>query len=122
MRAILINPFEKKISEVEIQNTLEDLQVAVGDGEKVLITVACELPNGDVIYVDDEGLFKPNNAYFTVDGAHQPFAGIGLVVGSTKTGNSTNARSSIAQITSMVSMLSRVQLIKYLANELREET
>jgi hypothetical protein len=45
------------------------------------LEVAHAWPTGDVLYVDEEGLFKSPHHWFRVEGAHQPFAGNGVVVG-----------------------------------------
>lgn len=44
------------------------------------LELAHQYDNGDVVYVDDEGMFKYHK-FFIVPGAHQPFAGNGVVVG-----------------------------------------
>lgn len=44
---------------------------------------------GDVLYVDEEGLFNNHNdCWIVIRGSWQPFAGAGLVVGSTTSGKS----------------------------------
>ena len=53
---------------------------------------SCEIGNGDIIYVDDEGLLKPLDWFFAVKGGHQPFAGCGLVLGSNAEGETVSAR------------------------------
>ena len=47
------------------------------------IEVAFQWGNGDVLYVDEEGLLKPQEHWFAVpvERPDQPFAGNGLVVG-----------------------------------------
>jgi hypothetical protein len=51
-----------------------------------------EIGDGDVIYVDDEGLLKPMDWFFAIKGGHQPFAGCGLVLGSNEEGETVSAR------------------------------
>ena len=46
------------------------------------------LPNGDSIYVDDEGLLKDSDHWFMLHGYPQPLKGRGLVMGTTSSGNS----------------------------------
>ena len=56
-------------------------------------------PNGDTLYVDDEGLLKPGMRLFGIrrpDG--QPLAGNGLIIGSDKRGNSVDAKSGLVDI------------------------
>jgi hypothetical protein len=50
------------------------------------------IDDGDLIYVDDEGLLKPLDWFFAIKGGHQPFAGSGLVLGSNDGGETVSAR------------------------------
>jgi hypothetical protein len=55
-----------------------DLQVMIGG----LISVACRMDNGDVLFVDDEGLLKRCDHFFRFDlYGPQPLAGNGVLVG-----------------------------------------
>ena len=51
------------------------MQCAIGGP----IQIAAELAGGDILYVDEEGLFK-HRLFFEIDG--QSFPGRGLIVGS----------------------------------------
>jgi hypothetical protein len=75
--AILIDVAAREIREIE--NTgLDALQAAVGGN----IEAAYYWENGDVLFVDEEGLFKPQTNFFRVPMRDdQPFAGNGVVVG-----------------------------------------
>lgn len=75
MRAIIITPSDQAVQEQDINTSLEALQAIVGGD----IECACELPGGDTLYVNENGLFSFRN-YFDI-GAHQPFAGPGVIVG-----------------------------------------
>ena len=62
MRAILIDPFAKEITEVDYD----------GDYKKIYDLIDCKtfdvvnVPSGnDGIYIDDEGLYAPKQAWFT---------------------------------------------------------
>jgi hypothetical protein len=59
---------------------------------------AIPIGNGDVIYMDDEGLLKPLDWFFAVKGAHQPFAGCGLVLGSDGAGETISARIALTEL------------------------
>jgi len=87
MRALIIDPARQTVSEADLDMSLRSLQEAVGGN----IEVAHEFPNGDVLYVNEEGLSRAEDAlegkddperafWFDID-AHQPFAGRGIVVG-----------------------------------------
>lgn len=88
MRSLVIDPSEQSLRERDLGRRLEDLQAAVGGD----IEWAHEFENGDVLYVDEEGLGRAEmafvggteaaRAYFFDVGAHQKFAGKGLIVGA----------------------------------------
>ncbi|MEW6639403.1 MAG: hypothetical protein AB1586_02790 [Pseudomonadota bacterium] len=73
--AILIDPYHRSVKSVEVTRGLESLQGAIGG----CIQLAAEFPHGDILYVDEEGLFK-HRLFFEIDG--QSFPGRGLIVGS----------------------------------------
>jgi hypothetical protein len=106
MRAIQIDSVNRVIKEIQV-NGLEDLQKAVGG----LICWAHELSNGDTLFVDDEGLLKEPENFFFIQGARQPFAGNGVIVGAADIeGDSTAALSSIEGIREIVAFLKRGML------------
>lgn len=94
MKAIKIDVEKQRIYEVDFKD-FNDIQKQIGCD---CFTTAFDLPNGDVCYVDDEGLFKENLKYFTFQGAHQPFAGNGLIVGTGREGKSKNAVSMLIEV------------------------
>jgi hypothetical protein len=71
--------------------------------------------NGDVLYVDEEGLLKPAATFFMIEGHMQPIAGNGAVVGREMTnerGDYTGTAapaSSPGGIASQVRFLTRAQ-------------
>jgi hypothetical protein len=73
--AILIDPYHRSVKSVGVTGTLESLQGAIGG----CIQLAAEFPHEDILYVDEEGLFK-HRLFFEIDG--QSFPGRGLIVGS----------------------------------------
>ncbi len=79
MRAILIDPFTRNISEVETSASLLDMY----DLLQVDCITAVQVGGGHAMILDDEGLLKNKDvqAYFTMKGASQPFAGRGLILG-----------------------------------------
>jgi hypothetical protein len=104
MRAILIDVSAQALTEIEVPDDdaaqLKALQKAVGG----YLEFAVVIENGDVIFVDEEGLLKgPVVKGFAVKGAHQPFAGNGVVVGSDADGNSLPAKVSIETLERLIS-------------------
>lgn len=91
MRAILIDPFTKVVAETDIAPGLSGIRQALGCD----LVTATPLTDGssDVVYLDDEGLFVEGQAWFGLAGHPQPYAGKGLVLGSTgPEGNHGNSR------------------------------
>lgn len=76
MKAYWINSEAMQVVSVPYSG-LADLKRMVGG----YIECAKHWPNGDVLYVDEEGMLK-NYAYgFEIEGGHQPFFGNGVLVG-----------------------------------------
>lgn len=80
-RALFIDSTAGKVTQIEVpfrgHEFLDALYKRIGCD---LIEVATEFPNGDVLYVDEEGLLKEPKHFFDIS-AHQPFAGNGVIVG-----------------------------------------
>jgi hypothetical protein len=101
-RVIHIDAKARTIKETLVA-TLEDMQKLVGG----LICYATTLDNGDEVYCNDEGLFGADEeglldfVRFNHDDAI--FAGSVYVIGhATRAGNSTDAKSSVKEITQLV--------------------
>ena len=79
MKAIKIDVVKKEVYEVNIEDTLEAIYEQI---ESDMFEVALAIrPQGDVVYVDEEGLLKVSKGWFTIQGQPQPLSGHGLVVG-----------------------------------------
>lgn len=61
-RALLVNPFEKTLTEVDHDGELHSIYAALDCASTGIDTVA--LSPVCVMYVDDEGLFKPEQRFF----------------------------------------------------------
>ena len=104
MRAILIDPFERKITEVKIDDDYKSIyKFLSNDLVKVgTFTTGMNWPNHDILYVDDEGLFK-QNMFFDIGRAdNQPLAGMGLIMGGNSAGESKAARTPLVEIQQLV--------------------
>jgi hypothetical protein len=65
-----------------------------------------EFPNGDYLYVNDEGLINGTRDFFDI-GAHSPFAGNGVLVGpADDEGDDTDVQSTCDQICHSVRFMS----------------
>ena len=79
MKAYLINPDSRTISTVECDGSLKEIYALLGVD---LIDVCYPFPHSDdCVYVDDEGLMKPNS-FFRIGRLGTRLAGRGLVMGS----------------------------------------
>lgn len=76
--AIFIDAHNREVTEIEIEPTLGNYyKLIVCD----MVEACCQdlLSNDSFIYVDEEGLFN-SESFFQVKGAHQPYAGNGILL------------------------------------------
>ena len=92
----LIDPAARSIAPWLYNGDWRTIAPAIRIGQSPFTLV--EIGNGDVIYVDDEGLLKPLDWFFAVKGGHQPFAGCGLVLGSNDDGETVSARIALQEL------------------------
>ncbi len=84
MKAILIDPFAREVTEVEYNGNWRQISKLIGCD----LFAPVGLSSGDTIYVDDEGLFKQETAFFMHRHYPQPLAGKGLILGTDGDGES----------------------------------
>ena len=111
MRAIKIDSGLMVLIEIDV-NTLEDMQKAVGG----YIETAHHFPNGDTLFVNEDGVNgnSYSDKFIVVQGAHQPFAGDGLIVGrADENGDTTPAVSLIPDLilNDVISFITTTELI-----------
>jgi hypothetical protein len=99
-RAYHINAEEQTITEIMIpdKGSLEALQKCVGG----YIEPAVRFENEDILYVNEEGLFCSPQFFFIVKGAHQPFAGNGVMIGTDDEGDNQDVQTSLDDIKKQV--------------------
>lgn len=85
MKAYLINPELCAVEEVEHDGSLESIYQFTNTD---VVDAARFNDVGDCVYIDDEGLLRPNRFFFAIDGYPQPLAGNGLVLGCNAEGDS----------------------------------
>lgn len=108
MKSILIDVNNSEVKEVEIndKNVLLEWYKTIGCS---LVTTGCYInEHDDAIMVDDEGLLNigKDTRFFTYEGAHQPFAGNGLVVGTSDRGKTIAPQITIEEVRSKVKFYS----------------
>jgi hypothetical protein len=92
----LIDPAARSIAPWPYNGDWQTIAPAIRIGQSPFTIV--EIDDGDVIYVDDEGLLKPLDWFFAIKGAHQPFAGCGLVLGSDDEGETVSASITLQEL------------------------
>lgn len=106
MRAILINPFDKSVSEVDYSGDYHDIYKLI---DCQTFTVASD--DQVDIWLDDEGLFKKEQAFFWYQGMGQPFAGKGLILGYDKDGESIATTADIDSVTNKIRWFTAQELL-----------
>lgn len=98
LRGVLIDPIAKTVSEIEIDNnSLETIRKHVlGNTQGGFLT---HVRGPDCfVWLDDEGLFKPNQHFFKWSWHTQPLAGKGVVIGYDQQGNDVDCPLSVTDI------------------------
>lgn len=90
MKAVLIDAKSRTVSDVEYSGNWRDISPMLGCD---CFTVVRNLPDGDDVYVDDEGLLKltPESVFFTIPWYPTPLAGSGLIMSCDSQGESAPA-------------------------------
>ena len=83
MRAIIINPEDRTITETDIDGSLKTLQQIVGG---MIEPVYQGLDDNHHCYVNEEGLLYDPQYFFMLKDGHQPLAGHGVILSTTDDG------------------------------------
>ena len=89
MKAYLIDPKEQKFEIVEYSGDFKQIYEIL---DCRAFDVVRTYENGDVIYVDDEGLFVEDQHFFMHKNYPTPLAGRGLVLGTDEEGEDTEPK------------------------------
>lgn len=101
MKAILIDPTLNLIQEVEYSGDYKTIYKLIDCS-----TFTCvDLGFGETLYLDDEGLYKDETYMFHYDGAYQPFAGKGLILGTDDEGEAIATRLTTLSVCKKVEFL-----------------
>lgn len=105
--AILVDPFARTIEEVTWN----------GDFHHIYDLIECDTfdcarigRDGDSFYVDDDGLFKEEQAFFWNAGYPQPLAGKSLLMGTDENGESVSPKLSLEQVRSTTKFVVPVRI------------
>jgi len=111
MKAYLINPFAREVTEVEYSGDFEQIYDFLG-GVRCFTCVTIN-QEGDGVFVDDEGLFNGDNEFFTVTGYPEPLAGFGLVLGCDPEGESVAPALTLEDLRDRVKFWDRWEIISH---------
>jgi hypothetical protein len=100
MKAIIIDSKKQEIRETEIDGKLAGLQAAVGGYIELV-----RLEDEQDLYVNEEGLLHGEQKFFFYHGAHQPFAGNGIICGHDDEGNTTGTSMQVEAVRARVKFL-----------------
>lgn len=104
MKAILIDPFNETVTEVEHNGDYRHIYELLSHPEHpVDCFTVVGIEHNDAIFVDDEGLLKDPKHFFVWEDYAQPLAGRGLVLGTNDEGDSISPKSKIEDVKKRVS-------------------
>ena len=109
MRAYLINPFAREVTEVDYDGDFNQIYGFLG-GVRCFTCVTIN-QEGDGVFIDDEGLFNGDNEFFSVAGYPEPLAGFGLVLGCDPEGESCAPSLTLETLRDRVKFLDRYAIV-----------
>lgn len=111
MRTIVIDAINRTVHEEDPEKIdLDYLYKAAGCN----IVEVVNLPNGDDLYVDEEGLLKPQEHFFFYEGTHQPMAGNGVICGfNHEDGAAIGTDLPLKEVLEKVRFMSREDVLKF---------
>lgn len=102
MKAILIDPTSRAVKYVDVKPGIDAIYEAINAETFTVITLD---DKGTALFLDDEGLYKPNQDFFQIGDYKQPLAGRGLILGTNEAGESEDAKVSAAFVYAKVRWL-----------------
>lgn len=105
LTGILIDPWEKRIKEVEVsQNDITDIYKLLD----IQVFTVVGLSDSESLFIDDEGLFKNDQRFFYTElYPHNPLAGKGLILGLDRaSGDSKSTRFTVEELENKVMWIS----------------
>lgn len=112
VRAILIDPFEKTVTEV--QHDADDYRGIYKLISHETMPVDCftvvRLDDVDSVFIDDEGLLKDPTHFFLWRGYPQPLAGKGLILGCDEEGETIACAMTLEQAKANIGFTDQIRL------------
>jgi hypothetical protein len=111
MRAILINPADRTVTEIQIGPDYKEIYKVI-DCECFTCPVSFE--NEDAMYCDDEGLFKEQEGGIMMKDWAYPILGKILILGTDiETGESQDAKSDIKELERQIRWINKATAERY---------
>lgn len=106
INGVLINPITKTCSIYPLDKTdYRDIQKAIG----VECFDCARIDMSETIYVDDEGLMKPGQSFFRVDGKHPVvLAGKALILGTNNEGEAESTKLTLPEVMAMIDFVDMI--------------
>ena len=99
MKAFLIDPAKQTVSEIEFYGDWREINRLIGSETFDCVTINGK---GDVVFVDDEGLLKGLDRFFSVQGYPEPLVGRGLVLGCDAEGETVEPAINLGLLSQLV--------------------
>lgn len=103
MKAIYIDSVNQTVEPVEVDGSLANYYRLIRTPTNIMEAVYPRgLAEGDVLYVDEEGLFNGHKTGFRIGDYPQMLMGSGVIVGTGDEGDSIDAKSSLDRVRAAV--------------------
>lgn len=101
VKAILIDSKKREVRAITLTDSdrLKELQSLVGG---LIERGVVDMLGEDCLYINETGLINGTTEFFCIQGAYQPYAGNGVIVGTMPNGDDTDPVSSVEYIQSIV--------------------
>ena len=110
MRAILINPELKQVTEIEVSCDYKEIYEIISCD---VFSCPVTYDNNDCLYCDDEGLFKPQKGGIIMKNWYYPILGKILILGTNEDGESADAKTDIRFFENQITWLNEAQAERY---------
>lgn len=101
MKALLIDPATKTVTEIEIEKGIKAIQKAIGN-ECTTFSCPITLDNEDTFYADDEGLFHDITGGTMMKNWSYPIVGKIVVLGTNDKGESVDVKTKAEDLAKLI--------------------
>lgn len=106
--AYLIDPDAGSISEILAEEGIDWINKAIGSD--CFTGGYSQLPNMPSLFIDDEGLYKPELHFFHYKGAYEPFCGKAIAMDVDSRGRSVTPKMSIEEFAKNIAFVFPIQI------------